>query len=63
VEGDALAAPQGRAEDVLAALEMALGRNASFHVGYRLLEGGADVTEVYTFTLVNYLAIGATVRF
>jgi hypothetical protein len=40
-----------------------IARNASFHVGYRLLEGGADVTEVYTFTLVNYLAIGATVRF
>jgi hypothetical protein len=63
VEGDALAAPQGRAEDVLAALKIGLGPNASLKVGYRLLEGGADVAEVYTFTLVHYLAIGATIQF
>ena len=31
--------------------------------GYRLLEGGADVDEVYTFTAVHYASIGAIVRF
>ena len=63
LEGDALAAPQGRAEDVLAALLISLNRNASLKLGYRLLEGGADVDEVYTFTLVHYLSVGATIRF
>jgi hypothetical protein len=63
LEGDALAAPQGRAEDVLVALQLSASPKMSFQIGYRILEGGADVTEVYTFTLVNYLAIGAVVRF
>jgi hypothetical protein len=63
LEGDALAAPQGRAEDILAALQLVVSPKVSFQIGYRILEGGADVTEVYTFTLVNYLAIGAVVRF
>lgn len=62
-EGDALAAPQGRAEDILAALEVRLNRRASLQFGYRLLEGGADVTEVYTFALVNYAVVGFTARF
>ena len=63
LEGDALAAPQGRAEDILAALQVSPHPKVSFQIGYRILEGGADVDEVYTFTLVNYLAIGAVVRF
>jgi hypothetical protein len=63
LEGDALAAPQGRAEDILAALQFSASPTVSFQIGYRILEGGADVTEVYTFTVVNYLAIGAVVRF
>lgn len=62
-EGDAAAAPQGRAEDVLAALQIALNKHASLKVGYRLLEGGADVDEVYTFTALHYGVVGLTVRF
>jgi hypothetical protein len=63
LEGDALAAPQGRAEDILAGLQLSASPKLSLQIGYRILEGGANVTEVYTFTLVNYLAIGAVVRF
>lgn len=62
-DGDALAAPQGRAEDVLLALTTSTNKNLQFKFGYRLLEGGADNDEVYTFALVNYLALGATWRF
>jgi hypothetical protein len=35
----------------------------SLYGGYRILEGGADVDEVYTFSLFHYAMIGAKVRF
>ncbi|MDH4065393.1 MAG: hypothetical protein OEW19_13425, partial [Acidobacteriota bacterium] len=63
LEGDALAAPQGRAEDIFAGLLVHAGSNLSFRAGYRLLEGGADNDEVYTFALIHYLAAGVVVRF
>ena len=50
--GDALAAPQGRAEDVLLAPYVDLSERVRFRIGYRLLEGGADNDEVYNFALV-----------
>jgi len=63
VEGDALAAPQGRAEDIFTGVLVAVHRNLSVKAGYRFLEGGADNDEVYTFALVHYLAVGVVVRF
>ncbi len=61
LDGDALAAPQGRAEDVVAALEVTLREGVRVRVGYRVLEGGADNDEVYTFALVNHVGAGLTV--
>ena len=63
LEGDALAAPQGRAEDVLAALVYRASDRLQLKAGYRILEGGADNDEVYNFTLINYAAVGAIYRF
>ncbi len=63
VEGDALAAPQGRAEDVFAGIIVDAGPRLSFKTGYRILEGGADNDEVYAFALIHYIAVGAIVRF
>jgi len=63
LEGDALAAPQGRAEDVFAGILVRAGNRLSFKLGYRILEGGADNDEVYTFALVHYLSAGVVVRF
>jgi opacity protein-like surface antigen len=63
VEGDALAAPQGRAEDIFAGVLVAVNRNLSVKAGYRFLEGGADNDEVYTFALIHYVAAGAVIRF
>ena len=63
VEGDALAAPQGRAEDVFVGVVVPVNRRFSVKAGYRFLEGGADVDEVHTFALVHYAAVGAVVRF
>jgi hypothetical protein len=63
LEGDALAAPQGRAEDIFAGILVHAGKQWSIKAGYRFLEGGADNDEVYTFALVHYLAAGVVVRF
>ena len=63
LEGDALAAPQGRAEDVFAGIVVDAGRNWSIKAGYRFLEGGADNDEVYTFAAVHYVAAGVVFRF
>jgi len=62
LDADALASPQGqgRAEDVLAALRFRASEKFWFKIGYRLLEGGADVDEVYNFTLLHYLLAGIT---
>lgn len=63
LEGDALAAPQGRAEDVLAAITGQINERLRLKAGYRILEGGADNAEVYTFALVNYFLVGAEWEF
>jgi hypothetical protein len=63
VEGDALAAPQGRAEDVFAGVRHDFDEQSSIRLGYRLLEGGADNDEVYNFAWINYLVGAIAVRF
>jgi hypothetical protein len=63
LEGDALAAPQGRAEDVLLAATYKFSEKVGIKAGYRILEGGADNDEVYNFSLFNYSAIGAFITF
>lgn len=63
VEGDALAAPQGRAEDVLVAVKYQISDHFGLRAGYRVLEGGADNDEVYNFALFNYASAGLTLTF
>jgi hypothetical protein len=63
LDADALAAPQGRAEDVLLAFQFHLNRKLTLRAGYRILEGGADVEEVYNFALLHYVVIGTTFHF
>lgn len=60
LDGDALGVPQGRAEDVSAALRIGLGDRLDARVGYRVLEGGSDVDEVYGFALFHYAIAGVT---
>jgi len=38
-------------------------RRALLFAGYRILEGGADNEEVYTFSLFHYLVAGVETRF
>lgn len=63
LEGDALVGPQGRAEDVIAAVLIDVTDRVRLRIGYRIVEGGADVEEVYNFTLLNYASAGVVVRF
>jgi hypothetical protein len=63
LDGDALAAPQGRAEDVSISLQGNVNDRVSLKLGYRVLEGGSDVEEVYSFTWVNYLFGGVALGF
>ncbi|MFO7734403.1 MAG: hypothetical protein R6X21_12260 [Candidatus Aminicenantes bacterium] len=63
LEADGAAAAPGRAEDVLLALQWKLKDNLTLKAGYRILEGGADVEEVYNFSLIHYLGAGLTFTF
>ena len=62
-ETDALAAPRGRAEDVSVKAVLRLTDAIDLDVGYRLLEGGADNDEVYTFAFFHHAVAGLRVRF
>ncbi len=62
-DGDAMAAPQGRAVDLLLAGRYRAADRLDLHAGYRLLEGGSDGDEVYTFALAHLWNVGATLRF
>ena len=62
-EGDALAAPQGRAEDVSLTAWADLTKSLRLKAGYRILEGGASNDKVYTFALVHYAVVGAVLTF
>ena len=63
LKGEGLASKFGRAEDVLLAARYSLGEGRSLYGGYRLLEGGSDIGEVYTFALIHYLTLGVSLSF
>ncbi|MCX7959477.1 MAG: hypothetical protein N3B13_10565 [Deltaproteobacteria bacterium] len=62
VQGDGLAAPQGRAEDFLFGVTLKSDKTKIL-AGYRFLEGGGDNDEVYTFAMFNYIVIGMELVF
>lgn len=57
MDGEALAAPQGRAIDVLFSLDYAWENGWQAGVGYRVLDGGADNDTVYTFATFHHAAV------
>ena len=60
LKGDALVGPVGRAEDVFAGLTYALLKNQTLRLkaGYRIVEGGADIAQVYNFALLHFADVG-----
>jgi len=63
LDADWLVGPVGRAEDILFAFQYHINKNVLVKAGYRILEGGADNSKVYTFSLFHYAVFGTTVMF
>ena len=57
--GDALVGPVGRAEDVFIGITYPLmNERLNLLAGYRVIEGGADVDQVYNFALFHFANVG-----
>ncbi|MEQ1821966.1 MAG: hypothetical protein ABL949_05630 [Fimbriimonadaceae bacterium] len=63
VELDGLAGGPGRALDLSLRVKRQFGPGTTAFVGFRVLEGGADVSRVKNFAWVNYITVGIGVRF
>jgi hypothetical protein len=63
LDADALAGGPGRAEDAALKLYYDLGTRWSLAAGYRTVEGGADVDEVYNFAWLHYGVLSASYGF
>ncbi|RRA97761.1 hypothetical protein EHT25_31645 [Larkinella rosea] len=63
LEGDALGAKVGRAEDIFVGAAYHVSPRLGIKLGYRVVEGGADSDEIYTFTWINYASAGLLLTF
>lgn len=61
-EGDALGAPQGRAEDFLFAFLFRLSPHVQSKLGYRILEGGVNVKSIFNEAMLHCLVFGINFR-
>lgn len=57
-EGDGLVTGKGRAEDFFLGTAYKFSDRCALKAGYRVLEGGADVTNNYNFSFINYASVG-----
>jgi hypothetical protein len=62
LDADALAGGPGRAEDVALELGYDIADGWTIQAGYRTVEGGADVDEVYTFAWLHYAVVSVVWR-
>ena len=62
LEGDFLGGGPGRAEDLSLRVGHDFGDNWAIAFGYRTVEGGADVDEVYNFAWFNYAVVSGVYR-
>ncbi len=60
---DALAGGPGRAEDLALKLGWQVGPKVAWELGYRTVEGGADVDEVYNFAWLHYAVMSVRLDF
>ncbi|MBN7814184.1 porin family protein [Algoriphagus pacificus] len=64
LKGDALVGPQGRAEDIFAGIQYPIWKpGLKLKAGYRLIEGGADVDQVYNFAYIHFASLGLVYDF
>lgn len=59
---DALVGPSGRAEDGFAGLRYNPLASVGIYAGYRIIEGGADIDQVYNFSLLHFASAGLSIR-
>ncbi len=62
LDADGLAGGPGRAVDAALKLGYELGEHWSLRTGYRTVEGGADVEDVYTFAWLHFLVVSLAWR-
>jgi len=64
-EADALASPggQGRAEDVSLSVYYRINPSSRLRLGYRFVEGGANVEQVYNFAFLHYFYLAFQLYF
>ena len=60
---DGLAGGPGRAFDISLKVGYDFNRRVGLTAGYRLVEGGADVEQVYNFAWINYLVASVVLGF
>lgn len=60
---EGLGSPQGRALDGVLKVDFTLAERWTLGAGYRALEGGADVTSVYSFAWLHFGVVSAGFRF
>ncbi len=63
IEADGTAAPQGRAFDVAAMVDVYVTPRWFIGAGYRTVEGGADVDSVYNFSWLNAAVVRTGISF
>jgi len=63
LQGDGLAGGPGRAFDFNLGAMIPVSDFTSVKTGYRILEGGADVDEVYNFTIIHQIVTGLFIEF
>lgn len=63
LKGDALVGPQGRAEDIFLGITYNVWNNLHIKAGYRVIEGGADVEQVYNFAFFHFADVGLVYTF
>lgn len=63
LDADGLAGGPGRAVDAALRVGFAPSKSWTLRFGYRTVEGGADVDEVYTFAWLHYAVASIAVRF
>jgi hypothetical protein len=62
LDSDALAGGPGRAVDAALKLGYDVGDRWTVRAGYRMVEGGADVTEVYSFAWLHFAVLSVEWR-
>lgn len=62
LDADGLGGGPGRAIDASVKLGREVGAGWSLHAGYRTVEGGADVPEVYSFAWLHYMVFSVRFR-